>query len=684
MSGLTPLEYKLNIMTEEKKSTANEIALGSRAEDTTVSENEHAVTASPVANGEICKDTGIEDVESTTETVAETGEDTLTLCLRVKKQLADGEEVQLVEFMSAGLRFADMPASLQRAETKKNVSDLEKSLVRAKCFYHPIEVKPAKDFIEAGLGTPLRLDGTPINIDDEDIDTLYVRPDGKQRSCAAANYFSKKSNIGKENEFDIRVKMCPAPIAELPTYIREIQTASVWDEKTKRKTTVACFDKEESGLTLMNEIIESTGMSARGAFKIINRRDGYRKSLYEDSVSSGILHKDFNASPEVLERAKHDCEVMKIAFRSKPKYLKNSAAVDALIEVYTRATVNQNEAVEEYQKFLMSLGDDDFIKLDNEKSVDGKKALFLQLLDEFKKKLLADSSFIKEVEVRIETAKREYSFVDKDVRSSATNVSHEASYFLGGHEVKVAGRETKIEWTDKTWNPATGCTKHSEGCANCYAERDCKRLQAMGRTKYANGFKLTLHPEALKEPYTWKKPCKVFVCSMGDLFHKDVPKDFIDKVLKVIEDNPQHTFQMLTKREKNMAAYFKGRAVPSNLWVGVTVENADVKHRIDCLREVPTSNRFLSIEPLLGELGDLDLTGINWIIVGGESGKNARPMAETWVLDIKRQADANGIPFFFKQWGAWGRDGVKRSVKANGKLLQGKIVQNMPKDDITE
>ena len=650
----------------------------------TVSNNESAVTASPVANGEICKDTGIENVKSITETVAEAEEDMLALCLRVKKQLADGEEVQLVKFRRAGLRFADMPASLQRAETKKNVSDLEKSLVRAKGFYRPIEVMPAKDFIKAGHGTPLRLDGTPVNIDDEDIDTLYVRPDGKQRSCAAANLFSKKCNIGKENEFDIRVKMCPAPIAELPTYIREIQTASVWDEKTKRRITVACFDKEESGLTLMNDIIESTGMSVRGAFKIINRRDGYRKSLYEDSVSSGILHKDFNASPEVLERAKHDYEVMKIAFRSKPKYLKNSAAVDALIEVYTRATVNQNEAVEEYQKFLMSLGDDDFIKLDNEKSVDGKKTLFLQLLDEFKKKLLADSSFIKEVEVRIETAMREYSSVDKDVRSSATKVSHEASYFLGGHEIKVAGRETKIEWTDKTWNPVTGCTKHSAGCANCYAERVANRLKANGNPRYVNGFKLTLHPEALNEPYTWKEPTIVFICSMSDLFHKDVPKDFIDKILKVIEDNPQHTFQMLTKRAKDIAAYFKDRAVPSNLWVGVTVENADVKHRIDCLREVPTPKRFLSIEPLLGELGNLDLTGINWIIVGGESGPSARPMAETWVLDIKRQAEAKGIPFFFKQWGTWGQDGVKRSAKANGKLLQGKIVQNMPKDDVTE
>ena len=245
-------------------------------------------------------------------------------------------------------------------------------------------------------------------------------------------------------------------------------------------------------------------------------------------------------------------------------------------------------------------------------------------------------------------------------------------------------KKTKIDWTKQTWNTVTGCTKHSAGCENCYALVMAERLKAMGNAKYGNGFKLTLHPEALNEPYTWKEPTIVFICSMSDLFHKDVPKDFIDKILKVIEDNPQHTFQMLTKRAKNMSAYFKNRAVPSNLWVGVTVENADVKQRIDCLREVPTPKRFLSIEPLLGELGDLDLTGINWIIVGGESGKDARPMAETWVLDIKRQADANGIPFFFKQWGTWGQDGVKRSVKANGKLLQGKIVQNMPKDDVTE
>ena len=236
---------------------ANETALGSRSEGTTTESVNELVNAAQVSTID-CTEV---PAEGSTAAMVDTEEETFTLCLRVKKQLADGEEVQLVEFMRAGLRFADMPASLQRAETKKNVSNLEKSLVRAKGFYRPIEVKPAKDFIEAGLGTPLRLDGTPVNIDDEDIDTLYVRPDGKQRSCAAANYFSKKCNKGKEKEFDIRVKMCPAPIAELPTYIREIQTASVWDEKTKRKTTVACFDKEESGLTLMNEFIERSAFS---------------------------------------------------------------------------------------------------------------------------------------------------------------------------------------------------------------------------------------------------------------------------------------------------------------------------------------------------------------------------------------------------------------------------------------
>ena len=239
-------------------------------------------------------------------------------------------------------------------------------------------------------------------------------------------------------------------------------------------------------------------------------------------------------------------------------------------------------------------------------------------------------------------------------------------------------RTTKIEWTERTWNPVTGCTKQSEGCAHCYAEVMSRRLCAMGNPKYANGFKSTTHLEALKEPFNWKKPSTIFVCSMSDLFHKDVPFEFIDKVFRVIEETPQHNYQILTKRAERMAEYFETRNIPHNAWIGVTVENKETKYRIDHIRHLDATVKFLSCEPLLGDLGELNLYGINWIIVGGESGSQARPMKEEWVLNIKRQADANNIPFFFKQWGTWSKDGVKGNKKINGKLLEGVIVQNMP------
>ena len=239
-------------------------------------------------------------------------------------------------------------------------------------------------------------------------------------------------------------------------------------------------------------------------------------------------------------------------------------------------------------------------------------------------------------------------------------------------------RTTKIEWTERTWNPVTGCTKLSEGCAHCYAEVMSRRLCAMGNTKYANGFKSTIHLEALKEPFNWKRPSTIFVCSMSDLFHKDVPFEFIDKVFRVIEETPQHNYQILTKRAERMAEYFKIRNIPENAWIGVTVENKETKYRIDHIRHLDATIKFLSCEPLLGDLEELNLDGINWIIVGGESGSQARPMKEEWVLNIKRQADANNIPFFFKQWGTWSKDGVKGNKKINGKVLQGRIVQNMP------
>ena len=239
-------------------------------------------------------------------------------------------------------------------------------------------------------------------------------------------------------------------------------------------------------------------------------------------------------------------------------------------------------------------------------------------------------------------------------------------------------KTTKIEWTERTWNPVTGCTKQSEGCAHCYAEVMSRRLCAMGNPKYANGFKSTTHLEALKEPFNWKKPSTIFVCSMSDLFHKDVPFEFIDKVFRVIEETPQHNYQILTKRAERMAEYFKIRNIPQNAWIGVTVENKETKYRIDHIRHLDATIKFLSCEPLLGDLEELNLNGINWIIVGGESGSQARPMKEEWALNIKKQADVSNIPFFFKQWGTWSKDGVKGSKKLNGKLLQGKIVQNMP------
>jgi len=239
-------------------------------------------------------------------------------------------------------------------------------------------------------------------------------------------------------------------------------------------------------------------------------------------------------------------------------------------------------------------------------------------------------------------------------------------------------KTTKIEWTDKTWNPATGCTKYSIGCANCYAEIMARRLCAMKQKKYKNGFQLTLHEDVLDEPLSWQNPHTIFVCSMSDIFHEEIPFDFIDKVMKTIKKTPHHRYQLLTKRDKRMAKYFENRPVPENVWLGVTVEAKAIKSRIDVLRTIPASIRFLSCEPLLEDLGEIDLSNIHWVIVGGESGKRARPMKEEWVLNIEKQAILNGSAFFFKQWGTWGADGIKRSKYANGKLLNGKIRQALP------
>ena len=241
-------------------------------------------------------------------------------------------------------------------------------------------------------------------------------------------------------------------------------------------------------------------------------------------------------------------------------------------------------------------------------------------------------------------------------------------------------RTTKIEWTDKTWNPITGCTKKSAGCAHCYAEVMARRLKAMRLDKYRNGFELTLHDEDLEEPLQWTKAHNIFVCSMSDIFHEDVPFEFVDKIMETITKTPQHRYQILTKRAERMADYFKTRLIPDNVWLGVTVECKSTKYRIDYLSHLNASVKFLSCEPLIEDLGEINLSGIDWVIVGGESGPKARPMKPEWVVNIKQQVEQQNAAFFFKQWGTWGSDGIKRNKHANGKLLLGKIIQQMPKE----
>ena len=235
------------------------------------------------------------------------------------------------------------------------------------------------------------------------------------------------------------------------------------------------------------------------------------------------------------------------------------------------------------------------------------------------------------------------------------------------------GDKTGINWTDATWNPVTGCTKLSAGCAHCYAEPMAKRLQAMGQPNYANGFKVTLQPHMLELPLRWTRPRRIFVNSMSDLFHEDVPDKYIDRVLDVARRAHWHTFQVLTKRTRRLIRYECDRANwPKNLWLGVTVEDASCWGRIEALRQTTAAVRFLSIEPLLGPLPELYLRDIGWVIVGGESGPNARPMDPAWVRAIRDECVRDGVPFFFKQWG-----GVQK--KAAGRELDGRTWDEMPR-----
>ncbi len=230
---------------------------------------------------------------------------------------------------------------------------------------------------------------------------------------------------------------------------------------------------------------------------------------------------------------------------------------------------------------------------------------------------------------------------------------------------------SSIEWTESTWNPVTGCTKISAGCANCYAERMAKRLHAMGQENYRNGFKVTCHRQVLSAPFKWKKPQVIFVNSMSDLFHEDVPEAFIHEIFYTMAETPWHTYQILTKRAERLAELAPKLNWRPNIWMGVTVENADHADRIDHLRSVPSAVRFLSLEPLLGPLPDINLSSINWVIVGGESGPGARPMDAQWVTEIRDQCLDAEVPFFFKQWG-----GVQK--KKAGRKLGGRVWDEMP------
>jgi len=238
-----------------------------------------------------------------------------------------------------------------------------------------------------------------------------------------------------------------------------------------------------------------------------------------------------------------------------------------------------------------------------------------------------------------------------------------------------------IEWTEATWNPTTGCDKTSPGCDNCYALTLSKRLKAMGQPKYqldgdprtsGPGFGLTLHPDTLDIPRSWTAPRTIFVNSMSDLFHPQVPLDYIASVFEVIADTPQHTYQVLTKRSKRLAAVQDQLPWPENLWIGVSVESSAYRFRVDHLRVVEAAVRFVSAEPLLGPVPNLDLAGIHWVIAGGESGHGARPVDRDWVVDLRDQCEAAAVPFFFKQWGG-------RTPKAGGRDLDNRTHDDLPR-----
>ena len=237
-------------------------------------------------------------------------------------------------------------------------------------------------------------------------------------------------------------------------------------------------------------------------------------------------------------------------------------------------------------------------------------------------------------------------------------------------------QNSEIEWTDATWNPVTGCTKISGGCDNCYAERFAERFRGVPGHPFETGFDLTLRPARLKQPLSWKKPRMIFVNSMSDLFHKEIPYSYVDQVFDTMEAASQHTFQVLTKRSSRLKSYvnkrYKTAAAPANIWLGVSAEDASKKSRIQHLSDTNATVRFLSLEPLIGPMGEMDLSAMHWVIVGGESGPRHRPIEQAWVTDIRDQCQTAGVAFFFKQWGG-------NRPKDNGRELEGRIWGQYPK-----
>jgi protein gp37 len=279
--------------------------------------------------------------------------------------------------------------------------------------------------------------------------------------------------------------------------------------------------------------------------------------------------------------------------------------------------------------------------------------------------------------------------VDEFSRILYGSATHRRSTAAPDDEKLMA--ESQIEWTDATWNPVVGCSIVSTGCTNCYAMAMARRLEAMGVEKY-NGLtrksggrhvwtgRAKTDERALEIPLSWRKPRKIFVNSMSDLFHEDIPSTFVRAVWDVMRRTPRHSYQILTKRPERMAEIVSRMKHPvlQNVWLGTSVEDRTVADRISLLAQVPAAVRFISFEPLVGSVGSLDLTGIDWAIVGGESGRNARPISEAWIDEIHRQCADQSVAFFFKQWGAWGGDKRRRSKKANGRLYRGRTWDEMP------